>query len=318
MQQPAETNNGKVQVSICMITYNHARYILDAIQGIIDQHTGLEFELIISNDCSPDNTDEVVQQFIHEHPAAAERIRYFSHKKNLGVMNNFIFVLSQCSGTYIALCEGDDYWSNPEKLQRQFDFLESNPSVGLVHSDCDIKYEDTGELRRNGNAGLQLEGIGREQVIARLLEFRYKVRTATAMFRREIFDSFRAEFFNDIRDFRMADTPLWLELARRAEIGYMNEVTTVYRVVAGSASNKKSPREHLAFVVSMYEMRLHYIRKYNIRNSFLNFAVPARYYINKVKLEAITSKQKNIKYYFILLCEKFLNALEKIRNFVSR
>lgn len=113
-------------VSVCMITYNHANYIEKAIEGVFMQEGDFDIELIISNDASSDETDLVIRNYIEDHPLRG-KVKYICHSENIGVGENFNFALQKCEGTYIALCEGDDYWTDPLKLQKQVDFLKSNP-----------------------------------------------------------------------------------------------------------------------------------------------------------------------------------------------
>ena len=121
-------------VSICMITYNHEEFIKKAIEGVLMQQCNFEFELIIANDSSQDQTDRVILDVL-KNDSRAKRINYFHHKKNLGMMQNFCFALNHCKGKYIAFCDGDDFWIDKNKLQRQIDFLETNSSyVGCFHN----------------------------------------------------------------------------------------------------------------------------------------------------------------------------------------
>lgn len=126
----------RVLVSVVMITYGHEKYIRQAIEGVLMQQGDFDLELVIANDCSPDNTDAVVQDVLSHH-SNAHWIRYVRHEKNIGMMPNFIFALQQAKGKYIALCEGDDYWTDPCKLQKQVDFLEANPDYSI----CWTKYK---------------------------------------------------------------------------------------------------------------------------------------------------------------------------------
>jgi len=125
----------KLKLSALIITYNQAEYISQAIDGILMQETNFEFELIIANDCSPDNTDEIIRNYIDTHPKAS-CIKYFRHPKNIGMMHNFAFALKECKGEYIAICEGDDYWTDPQKLQKQVDVMEQNPDVVITYHDA--------------------------------------------------------------------------------------------------------------------------------------------------------------------------------------
>ena len=124
-------------VSVCMITYNHEKFIQEAIEGVLMQQFDFEIELILANDCSTDKTDEVIQNILENHPHASW-IKYTQHKKNLGMMPNFIWALQQCKGKYIALCEGDDYWTDSSKLQKQVDFLEGNQEYIVCYHDVNV------------------------------------------------------------------------------------------------------------------------------------------------------------------------------------
>ena len=117
----------KLMVSVDMITYKHEAYIAQAIEGVLMQETNFEYDLIIADDCSPDKTEEIVKNIIATHPKG-HIIKYFRHEKNIGMQANGLFAVQECKGKYIALCEGDDYWTDPLKLQKQVDFLEENPS----------------------------------------------------------------------------------------------------------------------------------------------------------------------------------------------
>lgn len=117
-------------VSVAMITYAHEKFIRAAIEGVLMQETNFEFDLILCDDCSPDTTPQIVQDIINNHPKGY-RIKYFRQEKNIGMQPNGAFALEQCKGKYVAVCEGDDYWINPLKLQKQVDFLETNTDFVL-------------------------------------------------------------------------------------------------------------------------------------------------------------------------------------------
>jgi len=118
-------------VSVCMITYNHEMFIAEAIEGVLMQEVDFEVELIIADDCSFDRTQEIVKGYIDNHPKG-NWITYTRHDQNKGMMANFIWAVNQCKGDYIALCEGDDFWTDPYKLKKQVDFLENNPDFSIV------------------------------------------------------------------------------------------------------------------------------------------------------------------------------------------
>lgn len=125
-----------VAVSVCMSTYNHDLFIEQALSSVLDQECTFDYEIILSNDASSDKTHEVILKFIKNHPLG-HKIKYFNQDQNLGINKNLIFTLEQAKGKYIALLEGDDYWTNKTKLQKQCDFLENNPDYTI----CTAAYE---------------------------------------------------------------------------------------------------------------------------------------------------------------------------------
>lgn len=122
-------------VSVLMITYNHGKYIEEGINGVLIQECDFDFELIIANDHSSDNTDLIIQHILTEHPKS-KVVKYINRSTNVGMISNFIDSLSQSRGKYIAICEGDDYWTDPLKLQKQVNFLENNHEFSMVCHDA--------------------------------------------------------------------------------------------------------------------------------------------------------------------------------------
>jgi len=123
----------KLLVSICMLTYNHERYVKEAIEGILFQEFEFCFELLIADDVSNDSTEIVIKSIIESHPKG-HLINYRRNSVNLGVAANFKQALEACQGKYIALCEGDDVWVDPLKLRTQVGFLENNHQfIGAFH-----------------------------------------------------------------------------------------------------------------------------------------------------------------------------------------
>ena len=122
-------------VSVKMITYNHELYIAQAIEGVLMQQTDFPIELIIGEDCSTDRTREIVIDYQKKHP---DIIRVVTSEGNVGARKNSLRTNRACRGKYIAFCEGDDYWTDPCKLQKQVDFLEVNENYGVCFHHVDI------------------------------------------------------------------------------------------------------------------------------------------------------------------------------------
>ena len=167
-------------VSVCMITYGHEKYIEKAIEGVFMQQTNFLVELLISNDSSPDNSDDIIKKMIVQKPENIF-VNYIKHEENLGAIPNFYFALGSCKGKYIAICEGDDYWTNSEKLQKQIDFLEKNPEFSASFHDVQTIYKDKIvsflEDRRNS--------ITNPVLLKNLLDSDWLIPTCSYVFRKE-------------------------------------------------------------------------------------------------------------------------------------
>lgn len=122
----------KPLVSICCITYNHEAFIKEALEGFVMQKTNFPYEIVISDDCSKDRTRSVIAEYKAAYPDLFNDV---SPDQNMGAMANFQYVQKQSKGKYIAICEGDDYWIDPYKLQKQVDFMETHPDyVACFHN----------------------------------------------------------------------------------------------------------------------------------------------------------------------------------------
>ena len=125
-------------VNSCIITYNQEKSIAQAIEGALSQMTEYGHEIIISDDCSTDRTSEICRDYAERYPY---KIQFINPDHNLGMIGNWLFALKSCNAKYIALCEGDDYWTDPDKLQKQVDFLEANEGFIFCGHDVEIKNE---------------------------------------------------------------------------------------------------------------------------------------------------------------------------------
>jgi len=126
-------------VSIQMVTYNHEAFIRKSIESILNQQTNFKYKIIIGEDCSQDKTALIVREYAEKY---SDRILTFINNINLGIFKNANQIREASQGKYIALCEGDDYWTDPYKLQKQVDFLEANPEYSLCFHPVKILMPD--------------------------------------------------------------------------------------------------------------------------------------------------------------------------------
>lgn len=258
----------KILVSVLMITYGHEKYIKQAIEGVLMQKGNFDLQFIISNDCSPDNTDKIIQNLFKLYPNTS-LIEYINNEKNLGIMPNFLKAHSRCKGKYIAICEGDDYWIDPLKLQKQIDFFEDNTRLGLVYTGLKSYNEDLKIFSEN----ILNYVSDRNLIIPSLLITKY-IEFCTVMINAKLLSDvlqiLKPELLNDAI---IGDTRIILECAYKSEIGFISEVTTVYRIVQGSASHPLSIKRTLATVKDTYNCRKFFINRNFLDKRMLGVAL---------------------------------------------
>ena len=219
-------------VSVVMITYGHEQFIKQAIEGVLMQQCDFEVELIIANDCSPDNTESVINQFRGNHPKS-NWIKYTKHHSNKGMMPNFIWALQQAKGKYIALCEGDDYWTDSLKLQKQVDFLEVNPDYVLSFHRVKI-LQPNGKILSDYITKVP-EYHERMEDLATIGNY---IHTPSVVFRNLI-----KEFPFEFSQSPIGDYFLYMMLVEHGKLKYIKEDMAIYRFGAGVYSNLLSSQQ---------------------------------------------------------------------------
>lgn len=246
-------------VSVKMLTYNHAPFIAQAIEGVLSQKTDFPFELVIGEDCSIDGTREIVFGYQKKYP---DIIRVITSDKNVGGKKNSRRVSKTLLGKYIAFCEGDDYWHRDDKLQIQIDYLESHPECGLVLSDCDYHDVSTNKLIKNLNykRGFNTPGnLNVEQIFRK-----WGAWTLTAVIRKDLRDQVveKDPYLYQSGTFLMGDLQLWTEIALISKVAYIMESLAIYHSLDESASNSRDQKKRLRFWKSYYEMKLYLCDKH--------------------------------------------------------
>lgn len=173
-------------VSVCMITYNHEKYIREAIEGVLMQKTTFPIELIIGEDCSADNTRKICVEYQKKYP---DIIHPMFSEKNLGMIKNFIETIQASKGKYIAFCEGDDYWTDPYKLQKQVDFLDANSDYSCCFHRYDILDEETKLTREDNIEFLFIDNnLSGCDINTELFLTKWITQPLTMVFRKELLD----------------------------------------------------------------------------------------------------------------------------------
>lgn len=202
-----------------MITYMHEAFIAEAIEGVLMQEVDFPVELIIADDCSPDKTNQIVSNYIDTHPKG-HWIKYTRHDKNKGMMPNFVWALEQASGKYIALCEGDDYWIDNKKLEKQVAFLEVNSDASLSYHLVNVKNF------RNHNEKIFTEPI-KNATIYDVIKNQYFIHTSSIMYRAALLNMSNYKIFKDVL---FADLALILNLLEKGVAGLIQSEMSCYRL----------------------------------------------------------------------------------------
>jgi glycosyltransferase involved in cell wall biosynthesis len=211
----------KPTVSVVMITYNHEKYIAEAMNGVFMQKCDFDIEFIIANDKSTDHTNQAINEIIDQTTIPDHlKMRYYNHPNNKGMMKNFIWSLNQAKGKYIALCEGDDYWTDPLKLQKQVDFLEGN----LDYSMCFHRAKVTSDSFKMSTS-IFFHLVEKEYTGEEILK-EWSVPTASVVFR----NKYDFDVFNKHRKgLLFGDILLFLYLATKGKLYCLADEMSVYR-----------------------------------------------------------------------------------------
>jgi glycosyltransferase involved in cell wall biosynthesis len=259
---PAATNmnSNKPLASVQMFAYNHAPYIRRAVDSVLAQQTDFPFEVVIGEDCSSDGTREMVMDYQRRFP---DVVRVVTSGRNVGMHRNVLRTQHACRGDFLAFCEGDDFWSDPTKLQTQVEFLRQNPSYGLVHSNYD-EFE-VGRNKLRAGAITSPEPPDDEHAYLQVLLRQRRIMTLTVCVRRDLLDRVVREQ-PECTDERwpMGDTQRWLEVSRLTKVKYFPQAMATYNYLPESASQSRDPGKALHFTEKAGQLILHYLEKYPI------------------------------------------------------
>ncbi|WP_373056918.1 glycosyltransferase [Zunongwangia sp. H14] len=225
-----------VFVSIFMLTYNQENFIGHTIESILCQKTDFNFQLVIGEDCSTDRTTEICEDYAEKYP---QKIKLLKSKKNIGLIQNFIQTFKECKGKYVAICDGDDYWIDVLKLQKQVSFLESNPDFYITYTAVNFLYPN-GEVHIKKGADLPNVSDFKDLI------FKNFIPSVSVLFRNI---QLKEEFPSWLDDLPYGDWPIYLWTIRSGKkIKYFDEVTAVYRKEIGVSEKLKRVPSDIAKV----------------------------------------------------------------------
>ena len=215
----------KPLLSVCVITYNHGKYIKECLESIVQQTTNFDVEIIVGDDCSTDNTRQEIKSVSDNFP---EKFNLLFHPNNLGPENNpgsynFFSVLKKARGKYIAICEGDDFWTDPQKLQTQVEYLESHLEAAGCFHDCIVIDQNSSNVGRKPFPPIEAFKFTFQDCLSQLTS---GYATCSLMFRREVLKEPWPTWFLE----KSCDEFLDLLITLKGELHFIEKEMCAYRV----------------------------------------------------------------------------------------
>lgn len=240
-------------VSVCVTTYNHEKWLHEALDSILAAECDFGVEILLGEDCSTDNTLAVCRRYAEQHP---DKIRLITSERNVGWRENYHRLVEAAEGRYIAFCDGDDCWCDATRLRDIIALMESNPNIGMCYTLAE----------RRDESGALVEyfprGVGHTTLDTLLHD--WCVENCTAVARREAVLSYYAtEKPHTHPEWRTEDLPMWLYVAAHHDIAYIGRVTAVHRIFGESVSHSESLEKRLAFCDSSSNIKLWFDERYN-------------------------------------------------------
>lgn len=224
----------QAEVSVICATYNHETYIKDALEGFIAQRTSFKFKVFVGDDCSSDGTPDIIREYARAYP---DIIVPVIRQNNIGAGKNWVDLISRTDSKYIAFCDGDDYWTDPLKLKKQFDYMEHHPNLRACFHDVEISIEtDDGTWFQSGDYcntpdGRLLWPSGNKRFkkrdtyrIENFIPFGF-VHTSSMFIKWDYSIGFPDWFYGH----GMSDYPMWLLQINTGRFGFIDEVLSIHR-----------------------------------------------------------------------------------------
>ncbi len=240
-------------LSVCIFTYNQAPYIADCLEGVLSQETDFDFEIVIGEDCSDDGTLQICESYAADNPG---RIKLIKRPKNIGSFANSMHTLHACRGEFIALCEGDDFWTYKGKVQQQVQFLRTHPDYNLAFHDAGIINMHHVDNQIQKFSEYEFVGVDEKKKDYSLYDLLKGTLcpTASVVFRRPHEFKF-PEWYTSLP---FGDMSLFILVNWDAKVRYFNETWSVYRIHQASASSQPN----MAKIYHLGKIRM-YLRLYD-------------------------------------------------------
>lgn len=265
IMQNWQGNIAEPVVSVCCTTYNHGPYIAEALDGFLMQETTFPFEILVRDDCSTDNTAGIIQEYAEKYPSLIKPVYEKENTFSKGVRPMWELINKFALGDYLALCEGDDYWIDSLKLQKQVNFLDKNPDYGLVCTDMIQYIEKDKKFIESNIIPLgqlhQSEMTSKDYVYEELIYWRSQIWTLTVCLRKSLLDDLPVL---EPSMFFTGDRLFFIHISLKSKVKFLHEKTAVYRVLDESASHIKDPLQSLDFLFKIANLMLYFLDRHPV------------------------------------------------------
>lgn len=237
-----------IEVTIFCITYNQSEYIATAIESFLMQKTNFNYKILIHDDASTDGTTEILKQYEKKYPDIVKVVYQTENQYSKRIKIMKAFMLPLLEGKYIASCEGDDYWTDEYKLQKQYDYMESNPGCSMcVHSSLSVKADTGACLCKN----ILSKNFKTYDIVDAINGLGRDVATNSFFYKREL--AYKWPEFREIAP--CGDYTLPILAAEIGYIAYIPEIMSAHRILANSSLSKTFAKD--------YQKRIEYANRYS-------------------------------------------------------
>jgi len=297
-------------VSVVVITFNQEKYIAECLEGIFAQKGDFKIDLVIGDDCSTDKTLKIIRKYVDSLRNNRCEEKILPADKNIGMTKNFQRCLAVCTGSYIAVCEGDDYWIDCNKLQKQMNFLKTHPESALCFNDCYIYYQEKGELTKLDVQQRLESDVGTTREI--ILTY-YMGNLSCCMYNAR----FMRKIPDNLFDLYIGDWMFNIYYSQFGDIGHVKEIMSVYRKHAAGVWSGGDPKEqdlHLWEKIEEYNRFLSYNfdHEFSIVQKRIEMAYTDMFYKEPVDLAIIDNAISHAHSAFRM--QEFIYYLEEFND----
>jgi glycosyltransferase involved in cell wall biosynthesis len=300
----ARNSQSQLKVSVLMLVYQHAEFLQEAIESVLAQKCQFEFEFILINDASTDESAKICQQYADLYPQC---ISFIDNKDNLGMHASFAKLWAASKAEYIAFCEGDDYWIDSKKLEKQVEMLDNNHSVNLVGAKASvIKQNELGEWANVGEIAppnTQTSYTFNDLISA------YHFHFSTVMLRKS-----SVQFPHWFQSTYCVDRPIYLLACQSGDAGFIDEVVSHYRLHKGGAWSTQSAVKKANSTVSLFTTMADYFDvQYRKRFELTMFEILFSYIAEDMQNKRYRSARNTLSLGLSKL--SFKNRILKLRRY---